>query len=99
MKIVISPERATQVEAPASNPMTDMRGTRAGFALSGLVPLGVTFTQGAALGWSVVAPSGRQKRSWDDPLIQRQPICGHLPRERENRLRRVTYGSRTIHRS
>src|SRR5262249_20397640 len=61
MKIVISPERATQIEAPASNPMTDMCGTRVGFALSGLVPLGVTFTQGAALGWSVVAPSGRQK--------------------------------------
>src|SRR5262245_44624528 len=41
------------------------RGTQNGSALSGLVPLWTMFTQGVALGWRVVAPSGRQK----SPLI------------------------------
>src|SRR5262249_52402258 len=44
-----------------SHSMNVRCGTKLGSALSGLVPHCAMFTQGVALGWPVVAPSGRRK--------------------------------------
>ena len=44
--------------------MNGMRGIKSCFALSGLHGLLMTFTQGVALGWFVVAPLGRSPRRW-----------------------------------
>lgn len=41
--------------------MNDMCGIRPCFVLSGLTGLLTTLTQGVALGWFVVAPSGRSR--------------------------------------